>query len=908
VAAGGAPSESGRIAFGTSGWRGLRDRDFSVPRVRVFARAVAAWLAEAGSGGEVVVAHDTRPGGEAFSAAASDELRARGHSVVRPPAAVPTPVAAHAVVSRGARAALVFTASHNPPEYAGVKVFGDWGGALDAEASRRIEAIAAAEVNVSDASPAAPEARFDLVTPYLDALEGAGVGSLAEPNRPRILYDAMHGAGSGVVDRAFARRGIAHRVLRGEALADFGGGAPEPVAERLGELSRAVRAEEEVVLGLATDGDADRLAVLDAAGRTLSETDALALLVDHLARTGRIERGVAVSVATGSLVERVAQAHGLRVERHPIGFKHLSRALFERTVDAAGEESGGFAWGRFGVDKDGILAAAFFVEMVAGDSPPLAKRLEELRERYGGGVCGRSAVIRNDPAERALARLAASPPSRLGADSVRDVDPRDGIRFAFDDGFLMLRASGTESLGSGSTPKRRTKPHWAGVSQQGAICWRNDPRGARSPRGRSRSTDGSGPVNLATLQRFLGGDMERRRVLLAVSGGIAAYKAPELVRELVRAGCDVRCVMTRNAAEFVTQTSLQTVSGARVATELFDRGAENEIDHIALADWADLMLVAPATANLIAKLALGLADDLVTTVALATQAPLLLAPAMNVNMWRHPATRENVARLRERGVETVGPDAGELACGWEGEGRMSDPAAIVAAARMTLGTRGLAEERVLVTAGGTREKIDAVRFLGNRSSGKMGFAIAAEAARRGAEVVLVAGPSNVATPPGVRRVNVESALEMRDAVFAELDRSTLVIKAAAVADFRPAEASARKIKKEDLPDGEGMRLELVRTPDILAEICTRPGERIVVGFAAESHDVIEAAQRKLARKGCDLIVANDITREASGFDSDTNAVAFVWPGGEVEELPSLPKSDVAGQLFDRLEKLRGGTE
>ena len=401
--------------------------------------------------------------------------------------------------------------------------------------------------------------------------------------------------------------------------------------------------------------------------------------------------------------------------------------------------------------------------------------------------------------------------------------------------------------------------------------------------------------------------MERRRVLLAVSGGIAAYKAPELVRALTRSGCAVRCAMTASAREFVTPLVLQTLSGERVATELFDLSQENEIDHIALADWAELLIVAPATANLLAKLALGLADDLVSTIVLATCAPILVAPAMNVNMWRHPATQQNVATLRERGVQTVGPETGELACGWEGEGRMSDPAAIAAAARMALGTRGLAGEVVLVTAGGTREAVDAVRFLGNRSSGKMGFAVAEEAARRGAEVVLVAGPTALETPPGVRRVDVESALEMRDSVFAELPRATIVVKAAAVSDFRPAEVSERKIKKEDLPPGRGVTLDLVRTPDILAEICREKGDRIVVGFAAESHDLIEAARRKLERKGCDLIVANDITREASGFDADSNAVVFVWPGSEIEELPPLPKADVAGRLFDRVEKLRGGT-
>jgi len=401
--------------------------------------------------------------------------------------------------------------------------------------------------------------------------------------------------------------------------------------------------------------------------------------------------------------------------------------------------------------------------------------------------------------------------------------------------------------------------------------------------------------------------MERRRVLLAVSGGIAAYKVPELVRALTRSGCAVRCAMTASAREFVTPLVLQTLSGERVATELFDLSQESEIDHIALADWAELLIVAPATANLLAKLALGLADDLVSTIALATCAPILVAPAMNVNMWRHPATQRNVAELRERGVQTVGPETGELACGWEGEGRMSDPAAIAAAAEMALGSRGLAGEIVLVTAGGTREAVDAVRFLGNRSSGKMGFAVAAEAARRGAEVVLVAGPSALETPPGVRRVDVESALEMRDSVFAELPRATIVVKAAAVSDFRPAEVSERKIKKEDLPPGQGVTLDLVRTPDILAEICREKGDRIVVGFAAESHDLIEAARRKLERKGCDLIVANDITCDASGFDADSNAVVFVWPGSEIEELPPLPKADVAGRLFDRVEKLRGGT-
>ena len=399
--------------------------------------------------------------------------------------------------------------------------------------------------------------------------------------------------------------------------------------------------------------------------------------------------------------------------------------------------------------------------------------------------------------------------------------------------------------------------------------------------------------------------MSSRRILVVVSGGIAAYKTPELVRALCRAGHEVRCVLTRAAGAFVAHLSLQTVSGHRVRTDLFDAVGEGEIDHVALADWAEAVVVAPATANLLAKMAHGLADDLASTLLLATRAELLVAPAMNVNMWRHAATQSNVETLRSRGVHFVGPDAGFLACGWEGEGRMAEPSEIVGAAQLLLGPKTMPGERVLVTAGGTREAIDPVRAITNRSSGKMGFAIAAEAARRGAAVVLVAGPSAQPTPPGVRRVDVVSALEMREAVLSELDDATLVVKAAAVADFRPAAPADRKIKKETLGDGAGLHLELVRNPDILAEVAGRKGDRIVVGFAAESEDLVDAARRKLERKGCDLIVANDVSRAGAGFDSDTNAVVLVWPGGEVEELPLLSKAEVAARLLDRIEKLRG---
>lgn len=398
--------------------------------------------------------------------------------------------------------------------------------------------------------------------------------------------------------------------------------------------------------------------------------------------------------------------------------------------------------------------------------------------------------------------------------------------------------------------------------------------------------------------------MDPRRVLLAISGGISAYKAPELLRALRKAGHEVRCALTPEAERFVSALVLQSLSGRSVRRDLFDAGEEGEIDHIGLADWAELVVVAPATANLMAKMAHGLADDLVSTVLLATRAPVLLAPAMNVNMWSHPATQTNLAILRSRGVELVGPEAGELACGWEGLGRMSEPSRIAEVVQSRLTAKSLVGERVLVTAGGTAEAIDSVRAITNRSSGKMGFAIAAEAARRGAEVVLVAGVTSLATPFGVRRVDADSALAMRDVVLAEFEGASIVVKAAAVADFRPVSAADRKLKKEDLPASGKLQLELEQNPDILAEICRNKGARIVVGFAAESHDVVAAAQRKLARKGCDMIVANDISRPDSGFEVDQNAVIFVWPDQQVEELPLLDKSGVAAQLLDRIEKLR----
>jgi phosphopantothenoylcysteine decarboxylase/phosphopantothenate--cysteine ligase len=393
------------------------------------------------------------------------------------------------------------------------------------------------------------------------------------------------------------------------------------------------------------------------------------------------------------------------------------------------------------------------------------------------------------------------------------------------------------------------------------------------------------------------------RVLLGVSGGIAAYKACELVRELGREGHEVRVIATANALRFVSELSLQAVSGHPVRSELFAAADEAEISHIELADWADAVLVAPATAQTLARLAHGLADDLLSTVCLATRAPLLVAPAMNVNMFQHPATQANLDLLAKRGVKIVGPDAGELACGWEGEGRLSDLSELVGAVGQCLGRGPLAGEVLLVTAGPTAEPIDPVRVLTNRSSGKMGFAIAEEAARQGAEVLLVAGPVALPTPYGVERVDVETAREMHDAVMAGLPRATIVVKAAAVSDYRVAERAAQKIKRASR---ETLELELVRNPDILASVARAGGGRTVVGFAAETEDVLEQARAKLLRKGCDLIVANDVSRSDIGFDADRNEVHVVGPSPEqVLALPIASKREVAAGILARILEVRG---
>jgi phosphopantothenoylcysteine decarboxylase/phosphopantothenate--cysteine ligase len=390
-----------------------------------------------------------------------------------------------------------------------------------------------------------------------------------------------------------------------------------------------------------------------------------------------------------------------------------------------------------------------------------------------------------------------------------------------------------------------------------------------------------------------------RKIVLGVSGGIAAYKAAELVRLLVKAGAEVRVIMTAAAQKFITPLTLQTLSQHPVSTDTFDLQMEATVGHIDLADRAELLVVAPATADVMARLAQGMANDLLTTVALACRAPILLAPAMNVNMWSHPATQANLKTLAERGVHTVGPGAGELACGWVGSGRMSEPPEIVSACERVLGGRDLAGLDVLVTAGPTFEAIDPVRFVGNRSTGKMGFALARAAARRGARVTLVAGPVALATPPGVERVDVESAREMHEAVMTRADGQALIVMTAAVADYRPKTSAAKKLKKEKL--GAQASIDLVANPDILAELTSRAWTRrrpAIVGFAAETDDVEKRAVEKRRKKGCDLLVANDVSEPGSGFGTDTNRVLLVDDAG-VEALPLLSKDEVADRILDR---------
>ena len=388
-----------------------------------------------------------------------------------------------------------------------------------------------------------------------------------------------------------------------------------------------------------------------------------------------------------------------------------------------------------------------------------------------------------------------------------------------------------------------------------------------------------------------------RKIVLGVTGGIAAYKAVEIASGLKKSGAEVHAVMTRAAASFVAPLTFREITGQAVSTSMWEETPQFRVEHIALAELADLVLVVPATANFIAKAAAGIADDLLTTTVLATRAPLYIAPAMNTGMWENPVTQENVARLRERGAQIIPPAEGLLACGTTGTGRLPEPAEIVVEVeRHFAAAESLAGQRIIVTAGGTEEALDPVRYLGNRSTGRMGYAVAAEAARRGAEVVLVSAPTHFAAPAGVRRVNVRSAREMYAAVMAEYEHADAVVKAAAVADYRPAEIAPQKIKKSD---GE-MTIHLTRNPDILMELGRKKTRQVLVGFAAETENIETYAQGKLTKKNLDFIVANNVAEKDAGFSVGTNRVKIFFRDGRAEEHPLMAKSELAGIILDRL--------
>lgn len=396
--------------------------------------------------------------------------------------------------------------------------------------------------------------------------------------------------------------------------------------------------------------------------------------------------------------------------------------------------------------------------------------------------------------------------------------------------------------------------------------------------------------------------LKGKKIILGVTGGIAAYKAVELLRLLTKAGADVHVIMTSAATEFITPLTFQTLSMNPVSTSLFNLISEREIGHISLADRADLFIIAPATANVIGKLANGIADDMLTTTVMATKAPVLIAPAMNVNMYQNPLYRENEARLKAHGYLFVEPARGMLACGWEGEGKLQEPQVIFEEALAALTAKDLAGENILITAGPTREELDPVRYVSNHSSGKMGYAIAVAARRRGARVTLVTGPTCLAEPFGVETVQVVSACEMRQAVMDRVSGSTIIIKAAAVADYRPASRADLKIKKS----AGCLTLELEKNPDILSELGAIKGGKILVGFAAETEDLIGNAGKKLTEKNLDMVVANDISLEGAGFNVDTNIVKLLFRNGKVEDLPLMGKLELAGIILDRTVTLKAG--
>jgi phosphopantothenoylcysteine decarboxylase/phosphopantothenate--cysteine ligase len=397
------------------------------------------------------------------------------------------------------------------------------------------------------------------------------------------------------------------------------------------------------------------------------------------------------------------------------------------------------------------------------------------------------------------------------------------------------------------------------------------------------------------------------RIVLGVTGGIAAYKAAELARSLIRNGHEVQAVLTRSAEEFIRPLTFASLTGRKVITDIFSSASpeatlSSSVEHIGVAQEHDLLLVAPATANILAKFAHGLADDFLSTLYLAFSGPVVLAPAMNDKMWAHPATLANVEMLRGRGHSIVDPGTGFLACGTIGQGRLSENENILAAVEAVFAAqpKDLTQETILLTAGPTHEPIDPVRYLSNRSSGKMGYALAQAAITRGARVILVTGPVALEAPAGAQVIRVKTAQEMHNAVFANLEPATTIIKCAAVADYRPAAVSTEKIKK----NGMGLSIELERTVDILAELGARKGNRLLVGFAAETTNLRDYAARKLENKHCDMIVGNLVGGLDSGFESDNNEVLLALRGGVFIEVPKAPKAQIANRILDQLVNLR----
>ena len=395
-------------------------------------------------------------------------------------------------------------------------------------------------------------------------------------------------------------------------------------------------------------------------------------------------------------------------------------------------------------------------------------------------------------------------------------------------------------------------------------------------------------------------DGKKKKLVLGVTGGIACYKAVELVRLLVKEEYSVQVIMTRGAMEFVTPLTFQTLTGRPVATDTFNLTQESEIGHINLADSADIFVIAPATANVIGKIAAGIADDLLTTVLMATQAPVLIAPAMNIHMYENPILQENLRKLRRIGYHILEPAEGFLACGYEGKGRLPDPESILEQIRCRLRKKDLVGEKVLITAGPSREPLDPVRYISNRSSGKMGYALARAAAQRGAEVVLISGPTALAPPAGVKLTSVNTAAEMHQAILTEFVTCTAVIMAAAVADYHPLEVSREKLKRGKGP----IAVRLEPTEDILKELGQRRDGRLLVGFAAETGNLDANAAKKLREKNLDMIVANDVTAEGSGFDVDTNIVTIFDRRGTTRSLPLMSKDEVAEEVLDHLLTLK----